>query len=60
MTRTAEEIAEKMREDTYWDNEDATELCELAGLTDEWNNADGDEFENLIYKAADKLGVVVF
>lgn len=55
----AEEIAEKIRQADTWDNELLTELCELAGLSEEWKNADGETFEAVAYKAADILGVEI-
>ena len=58
MTR-AQEIANKMRTQDTWDNELCEELCELADMTGEWNEADGETFESVIYAAAEKLGVEV-
>lgn len=43
-----------------WDMDAARELCEDAGILDEWEAADGDNFEAVIYKAADILGVNLF
>lgn len=40
-----------------WDMDACRELCEDAGMLEEWENADGDSFEQVIYKAAEKLGV---
>ena len=34
-------------------------LCEAAGMADEYKAADGDSFEAVIYKAAERLGVEV-
>ena len=34
-------------------------LCESAGMADEYKAADGDNFEAVIYKAAERLGVEV-
>ena len=34
-------------------------LCEAAGMEDEYKAADGDNFEAVIYKAAERLGVEV-
>lgn len=52
--RTAYEIAEEIRNSETWDNDLLTELCEAAGMSDEWNAADGETFE-----AAEKLGVEI-
>lgn len=37
----------------------AEELCELAGLADEWKEADGESFEQVLYKAAEILNVEI-
>lgn len=56
---TKVEIAEKLRSMGTWDNELCAELCELAGMSEEWRNADGDTFEQVLYSAAEKLGVEI-
>ena len=53
----ATEIASAIRSTDTWDHNLCTELCELAGLEDEWEAADGDTFESILYKAADVFGV---
>ena len=53
----ATEIAAAIRSMDTWDHDLCTELCELAGLEDEWEAADGDTFESILYKAADVFGV---
>ena len=53
----ATEIAAVIRSMDTWDHDLCTELCELAGLEDEWEAADGDTFESILYKAADVFGV---
>lgn len=55
----AYEIAENLRTSETWDIDLAKELCELAGMSEEWDAADGDTFESVIFAAADKLGVEV-
>lgn len=57
--RTAYEIAEEIRNSETWDNDLLAELCEAAGMSDEWNAADGETFEDVAYKAAEKLGVEI-
>lgn len=57
--RTAYEIAEEIRSSETWDNDLLAELCEAAGMTEEWNAADGEIFEAVAYKAAEKLGVEI-
>lgn len=51
--RNAYEIAAE------WDNDLCAELCEAADMTAEWENADGDTFEAVVYAAAEKLGVEI-
>lgn len=57
--RTAQEISEEIRKSETWDNDLLAELCEAAGMSDEWNAADGETFESVAYKAAEKLGVEI-
>ena len=51
------EIATALRSSREWDFELLKELCEIAGLKEEWNNSDGETFEDVAYKAAEILGV---
>ena len=53
------EIAEALRSADIWDMELARELCELAGMAEAFDAADGDTFESVINAAAEKLGVEV-
>lgn len=57
----AEELAETIREADSWDDcqDEIRHLCELAGLSDEYNGADGDTFEDVISRAAEFFGVSV-
>lgn len=55
----AEIIAEKIRKNDIWDVDDCKALCDLAGFSDEWEAADGETFEQVVYEAADVLGVEV-
>lgn len=57
--RNANEIAKEIREMDTWDMDLLEELCEAAGMSDEWKAADGDTFESVAYEAADKLGVEI-
>lgn len=54
-----ETIAARMRNSEVWDAEDCARLCELAGYAREWEAADGETFEQVVYEAADVLGVEV-
>ncbi len=57
--RNAYEIAADIRNAAEWDNDLCAELCESAGMTAEWEAADGDTFEAVVYAAAEKLGVEI-
>lgn len=39
-----------------WDADKARDLCRRAGMEKEWNAADGETFEAVIFAAAEKLG----
>ena len=53
----ANEIATTLRSSGEWDFELISELCEIAGLEEEWNDSDEYTFEDVAYKAAEILGV---
>lgn len=55
----AAKIAEALRSADTWDMGLARELCEMAGMAEAFDAADGDTFEEIILRAADKLGVEV-
>ena len=57
---TANEIAENLRSADTWDAELCAALCEEAGMTAEWEAADGDTFESVVEAAAAKLGVEIY
>lgn len=61
LTRIAEavEVAARIRESSTWDGDACRELCDLAGVVDEWDAADGETFEDVVYKAARILGVEI-
>ena len=56
----ADEIAENLRSADTWDAELCAALCEEAGMTAEWEAADGDTFESVVEAAAAKLGVEIY
>ena len=58
--RNAIEIAADIRNAAEWDNDLCAELCEAAGMEDEWNSADADNFEAVVEAAAEKLGVEIY
>ena len=57
--RNAYEIAADIRNAAEWDNDLCAELCEAVDMTAEWETADGDTFEAVVYAAAEKLGVEI-
>ena len=51
-------VAERIREwINEWDADDCRQLCKFAGMEDEWDKADGETFESVIWDAVDRLGV---
>ncbi len=58
MTRL-EEIAKELNASGEWIPELCEELCIMAGMDEEWKQADGETFESVVYAAAGKLGVEV-
>lgn len=56
-----QELAEKIRAAKTWVEVEGElrALCDAAGMADEYKAADGDNFEAVIYKAAERLGVEV-
>lgn len=57
--RTVEEVSKRMHDADQWNMEDCRTLCILAGMLREWNESDGDNFEDVIYQAAKVLGVEI-
>ena len=55
------DIASAIREaDTWGDCEnECCELCRLAGMESEWQEADGETFESVLIEAAKKLNVEI-
>ena len=56
----ANEIANELRNSGEWDFTLLAELCEIAGLKEEWFNPDGETFESVVDKAAEILGVDIY
>lgn len=55
----AQELARAIKAADTWDLDQLEKLCELADMAEEWKQADGEEFEAVAYKAAEKLGVEI-
>ena len=56
---TVQEIAREIRNSETWDDELLKQLCEKAGMLEEYEAADGETFESVVYKAADILKVEI-
>lgn len=54
-----QEIAKELRKSGEWIPELCEELCGLADMEKEWEEADGESFEGVLYAAAEKLGVEI-
>lgn len=52
-------LSHKMSMSDEWNPEDCRRLCELAGIEDEWDAADSETFEQVVFKAAELLHVKV-
>ena len=52
-------VAYRISMSDEWNPEDCRRLCELAEIEDEWDAADGETFEQVVYKAAELLNVKV-
>jgi hypothetical protein len=50
-------LAKKIKSSQEWNADDLKKLCEYAGLSHEWEQADGENFETVAQRAADILGV---
>ena len=53
-----EELAKEIRKLNEWDPDLLRDLCWRAGIIEEWEEA-GDDFEEVAFKAAEKLGVEI-
>lgn len=58
----ATKLAEAIRDAHDWESckDECRQLCDMAGLSGEWNNADGETFEYVLINAAEKLHVRIW
>lgn len=58
----ATELADAIRDAHDWESckDECRQLCEMAGMADEWDNADGETFEGVLDRAAAKLHVRIW
>ena len=59
MMNRVQELVAEIRNNSEWDMDQLQELCELAGMVEEWDAADGETFEKVAFAAAEKLGVEI-
>ena len=52
-------VADRIKNSDTWNDEDCRTLCGFADMEDEWDDADAEEFEQVMYRAADRLGVEI-
>lgn len=52
-------VAYRISMSDEWNPEDCRRLCELAEIEDEWDAADGETFEQVVFKAAELLHVKI-
>lgn len=57
--RDLERTVTRIAKSDTWNPEDLKKLCEYAGLSRDWDDSDGETFESVVWKAADKLGVYI-
>lgn len=55
----AQTIARELREEGEWIPDLCEALAALAGMADEYREADGETFETVLFKAAEVLGVEI-
>ena len=51
--------ADRIKDSDTWNEEYCRTLCGFADMEDEWDEADAEEFEQVMYQAAEKLGVEI-
>lgn len=49
------ELIEKINAADEWNMDDCEELCRRAGTESEWNAADADTFESVVYEAMNRF-----
>ena len=57
LTLTDQELGEEIRKIQWWDHDLFTELARRAGLEKEWENSDDENFEHVLFSAAETLGI---
>ena len=52
-------VADRIKNSDTWNDEDCRTLCGFADMEQDWDEADAEEFEQVMYQAADRLGVEI-
>ena len=52
-------VADRIKNSDTWDDEDCRTLCGFADMEQEWDDAEAEDFEQVMYQAADRLGVEI-
>lgn len=52
-------VADRIKNSDTWNDEDCRTLCTFAGMVQEWDDAEAEDFEQVMYQAADRLGVEI-
>ncbi len=52
-------VADRIKNSDTWNADDCRTLCGFADMEDEWDEADAEEFEQVMYQAAERLGVEI-
>jgi hypothetical protein len=56
----AQELACELRNSDIWDNDKLAELCDIAGIKDDFYTAKGREVEDVVDEASKILGVEIY
>lgn len=52
-------VADRIKNSDTWNDDDCRTLCGFADMEQEWDDADAEEFEQVMYQMADRLGVEI-
>ena len=52
-------LVQEIKKGSEWDMEQLAELCKIADMSDEWEKANSENFEQIAFRAAQKLGVEI-
>lgn len=55
----AGKIAERIRDSDVWSLEDCRALCHAVGLGESWDDATAEDFEEIVVRAGNLVGVEI-